>query len=166
MDIEEVIRNGEAWVESVNWAEQHGLRLTEYHIADPDRIRSAFQILYEQNTPLSSFFPDGERAVPPFTPRQVHLLAGQSYRRPISHKELEYQQAHLKVRHELGRREKRDCSGVTKDGAPCKAFALSYSEADRCWSHATQEARDENKRLLHLERETLYAELQRINDTT
>ena len=116
--------------------------------ADPeDAIREvdeARAILNAPDQPLASEYPDGKRARPPYTPRQVFLLAQVRYR-PITHADERYAAAQAEVRAKLERHGTRGCVAQTKAGRDCRNHALPYIDRERCGNHATDDERARNR---------------------
>lgn len=162
LDIEEAIACGRAWVDLQHEAFKLGLvlRLEEVD-SEPDLVRKAFDAL-TGDVPLRDHYPQGDPAEPPFTPRQVLLLAHAEFT-VIDHRTEVYQEAVEKVRRELGRYEPRLCKGMTKQRMECRSYALAYAPEPYCTHHASQTERDINKELLRQEEELIRAELRSID---
>lgn len=159
-DIETVIEAGLRWMELRNQAEAHGLALQLFHLTEyPDQVRQAWELLVS-DTPLAGAYPDGEAATPPFTPRQVLMLADmqedEMFGRPPPWKRTAYYQAKREVREKHGARvESTRCEAQNSRGEQCRAYALPYAEGVRCHTHASREDVQRNRRLRDEERRAI-----------
>jgi hypothetical protein len=164
IDVDAAIAVGQRWAEFVEDAALYEIRLrVEDVVYAPEQVRAAFDIL-TSDLPLARRYPNGSPAIPPFTPRQVLLLANREWRPPITHETTGYQRAHNAVRESLGRQEPRRCRGATARGRPCQAYALPYIADDRlCWNHSGVDEQRRNADMVQREEEMLRKELDKLN---
>lgn len=140
--------------------EAHGLRIPRRDVFDLTDDRSVAEVakalsILQSDAPMQDRYPDGSRAYPPFTPRQVIALArGAGW---VDHTEAAYQRLQEAIREHLGRQSKQRCVSTTKAGSPCRSWALAYRLPDlpegfrTCHSHASDAEREHSKRLLRRE---------------
>lgn len=160
-DIEAAIEAGRAWAKVQAEAEHHGLILVLRDVVDdPDTVRKAWAAL-EADTPLLDHYPNGDPARPPYTARQVLLLANIEFL-VIDHDTKEYQDAIVRIRAELGRHPPRVCQASTRTGAKCRSYALAYSDVPVCTNHASEGMRGHNREMLNREEEELKKALRAI----
>lgn len=161
LNLERAAATARLWHKYVNQAEEYQLRLRmEDVLNDLDTVKRALTILCDE-TPLKDKWPDGTRASPPYTPRQVLMLSETDFV-VITHEMKAYQEAYVKVRKELGRHEPRRCEGATKAGMPCRGHALPYSSNPFCHNHSGEYERAHNKSMHDKEEKMLKAELEHL----
>lgn len=153
-----------AWIREL---EDEELRVDARELlADPDvwigELDEARAILADPAMPLASEYPNGEPARPPYTPRQVRLLANAWGPPPVTHADPRYGEALAEVRRRLGRRGKRRCGGLTQAGDDCRGWALPYIKRARCGNHADAGERRFNRDMKAREEQMLHEELRKL----
>lgn len=138
LDAETILEAGQRWLEVVEEAERHELRLRLEDLQDPDTLRKAWDFLHA-DVPLPSR--EGYEG-PPYTPKQVLTLT-ESWE-PITHNQEVYQRTLAGVRRELGRRHPIRCTANAGERA-CRNYALPYIARVRCWNHADADEREQNQ---------------------